>query len=98
MLKSRLGRSAPLPPVKLRDTLFGDRPIDAWPGVAANAEGFPWDAFALARTHLANGDHESAVSAWRTILNQHGLEPRHYLQAWHFLRQIGHQPSPDVAR
>ncbi len=33
------------------------------------------------------------------MLGSPGLESRHYLQAWHFLRQYGgQQPPPDVAK
>jgi len=96
ILNSLFGKAQPVPD-SIRDTLFGDMPIDRWPGNTAATE-FPWDAFAAARAHLASGHRDRAVANWRQILDRPGLEPRHYLQAWHFLKQNGEHPSPDVAK
>ena len=35
---------------------------------------------------------------WRQIAAMDGLESRHTLQAWHFLRQAGQPPPADRAR
>jgi hypothetical protein len=82
----------------VRETLFGDVPLDQWPPDSLRVDFFPWNAFVAARSHFANGDLDAAAANWREILAHAGLEPRHYLQAWHFLRQSGHQPSPDTAK
>jgi hypothetical protein len=81
----------------VREALFGDLPLDQWPPEDAPAE-FPWSAFAEARGHVAAGDAESAARAWRRVLAAPDLESRHYLQAWHFLREQGEQPPDDVAK
>jgi hypothetical protein len=82
----------------IRDTLFGDMPLDQWPPDAEAPDDVPWGAFVSARQHLAAGNQSDAIAWWRHILDQPGLEPRHHLQAWHFLRQHGGQPSSDVAK
>lgn len=88
-------KAAPYP---IRETLFGDMPLDQWPRDGVSSKSFPWSAFASARSHLAAGRQSDAVAGLRQILQHPGLEPRQYLQAWYFLRQCGEQPSPDVAK
>ncbi|HAV77402.1 MAG TPA: hypothetical protein DCX53_08615 [Anaerolineae bacterium] len=84
-------------PVTIRDTLFGDLPASEWPrDDTANAE--PWSSFVKARQLLEKGDKSSAVKMYQTITDMTGLEPRHYLQAWHFLRQLGVNPPADKAK
>jgi hypothetical protein len=85
-------------PNPIRETLFGDMPIDQWPWDGVSSESFPWSAFASARSHLAAGRQNDAVAGWRQILHHPELESRQYLQAWHFLRQNGEQPSPDISK
>jgi hypothetical protein len=85
-------------PNAIRETLFGDMPLDQWPRDGVSSGSFPWSAFASARSHLSAGRPGDAVAGWRQILQHPGLEPRQYLQAWHFLRQHGEQPSPDIAK
>lgn len=82
----------------LRDTLFGDVPLDEWPAGGAASEVWPWGAFVSAREHLAAGREAEAIAQWRQILEQPDLEPRCALQAWHFLRAQGQPPPPDVAK
>ena len=84
-------------PNPIRETLFGDMPLDQWPRETA-AEAFPWSAFVSARSHLAAGRPEAATTCWQQIAGSVGLEPRHYLQAWHFLRQYGQQPPSEIAK
>jgi hypothetical protein len=89
----------PAPPprrIEIRDTLFGDMSLDQWTG-NGTAE-FPWSAFVTARNHIGNGEREAAVKNWREIAAHPGLEPRHYLQAWYFLRLAGQQPPARIAR
>ena len=40
---------------------------------------------------------KDAVGIWQSIAARHDGEARHVLQAWHFLRQAGTQPGPDIA-
>jgi hypothetical protein len=82
----------------IRDTLFGDLPVDLWLGNGTSSQPFPWNAFIEARAHLAAGSRNAAIRKWRDILAHPGLEPRHYLQAWQFLRQNGQQPAPEIAK
>jgi hypothetical protein len=95
ILRSLFGRKKP-PPNPIRETLFGDMPLDRWPPGALDS--FPWTAFAAARSHLAEGRSADAIAAWREVLAHPGLGSRHYLQAWHFLRQYGQPPPPEAAK
>ncbi|HZD00355.1 MAG TPA: hypothetical protein VFA46_09235 [Actinomycetes bacterium] len=82
----------------LRDALFGGLPLEQWPPEGAQADGFPWTAFAEARAHLAAGSTDQAKRCWHEVVMQPALEPRHYLQAWHFLRAHGERPPDDIAK
>lgn len=84
--------------VAMRETLFGDSAIDQWPPKEGRSDLLPWTTFVAARTNLAAGNQSAAVASWQEILKQPGLESRHYLQAWHFLRQHGQQPPMEVAK
>lgn len=84
------------PQPQIRDVLFGDMPISAWGSSSSSDE--PWRSFTEAREHLESGRSAQAVETWRRILGMPHLESRHYLQAWHFLREAGVQPSPDAGR
>jgi hypothetical protein len=55
------------------------------------------ETFTEARAHLAVRAIDDAKRCWRDAAHP-GLEPRHYLQAWTFLREHGERPSPDVAK
>lgn len=82
----------------LRDTLFGDMPMSLWPPQASGANDGPFAIFAQARGLVANRRAPEAIELWRSITATKGLESRHYLQAWHFLRQNGVQPPADVSK
>lgn len=84
--------------IPIRETLFGDMPLDQWPSDGDASDELPWGAFVSARQTLAGGNRAGAIAGWRRILTQPGFEPRCYLQAWHFLRQHGEQPAPEVAK
>jgi hypothetical protein len=87
------------PPGNIRDTLFGDMPLEAWPSqAAASAEQEPWCFFVHAREAIATGRVADAIAIWRLITEMVGLESRHYLQAWHFLRAHGVQPPVGKAK
>jgi hypothetical protein len=81
----------------LRQTVFGDAPLNVWTGGAGHPDE-PWASFERAR-QLAQADREDeAVTIWQQIAVTEGLESRHTLQAWHFLRQAGQLPPADRAR
>jgi hypothetical protein len=80
----------------IRDALFGDAPIDAWPSKTIPGE--PWETFVRAREALAAGRKAEAVECWQRVTEMPGLESRQYLQAWHFLRARGIQPHPENAK
>jgi hypothetical protein len=83
-------------PRDLRDTLFGDAPMEAWP--PKDIDGQPWDLFVRARNAAAAGRTADAIKAWQRIVGMPDLESRHYIQAWQFLREAGVQPSPTQAK
>ena len=83
----------------IRDVLFGDLPFSQWPNESAtDAHGEPWLSFVQARDQLNSGDKENSKQTLRRILETANLESRHYLQAWHFLRELGESPSDDEAK
>jgi hypothetical protein len=86
------------PSTAIRETLFGDMPLERWPPNDASANSFPWDNFVAARSALSKGNKADAVGYWQEILKRPDVEPRHQLQAWFFLRQQGQQPSADCAK
>jgi hypothetical protein len=92
-------KKAPVPPVAIRDTLFGDMPLSSWPGgQASEANDQPWSTFVQARDVLNQQKRDEAIRLWQSITEMPNLEARHYLQAWHFLRQQNVQPPPDKAK
>ena len=83
----------------IRDVLFGDLPFSQWPnGSSTSVADEPWRSFISARDQLDSGNQESAKQTLRQILEMPDLESRHYLQAWHFLRQLGESPAEGDAR
>jgi hypothetical protein len=86
-------------PATIRDVLFGDLPSSQWPSQSANSiDAGPWLSFIRARDQLASGDRASSAQTLHQILEMPDLESRHYLQAWHFLRELGESPAADEAR
>jgi hypothetical protein len=88
----------PAPSHSLRDTLFGDLPLDVWAGTNTPTSPAPWNLFAKSRDNLAAGRTGDAIDNWRKVLSTPGLESRHYLQAWHFLRGHNTSPTPNHAK
>jgi len=85
-------------PPSVRDALFADGPLESWP-VGEHADREPWATFVTARRYVAAGDIGSAVFGWQRVVGMPGLEARHYVQAWTFLRQYGGvQPAPAEAK
>lgn len=85
------------PTSALRDTLYGDMPLEQWPA-AGGASPFPWSAFEAARDRIAAADPTGAIEHWREVLSAPGLESRHYLQAWHFLNQHGQRAPSEITK
>ena len=90
-------KSQPSKPITIRDTLFGDLPISEWPS-DTNTTGEPWASFVQARQYLEAKNKTSAITVLKKITDLPNLESRHYLQAWHFLRQLGVNPPDDKAK
>ena len=87
------------PQFTARDFLFGDMPFSEWPNATSKQEKHePWRSFATAREQLTGGDKTSSISTLRKILAMPNLESRHYLQAWHFLRELGETPTETEAQ
>lgn len=83
----------------IRDILFGDLPFSQWPnGSSTSVDGEPWLSFISARDEVDSGNQESAKQTLRRILEMPDLESRHYLQAWHFLRELSESPADGEAR
>jgi hypothetical protein len=77
----------------VRDTLFGDAPIAPWANVETDIE--PWSRFKEAKTRMERGESTLAISILRKITETPGLESRHYLEAFHFLRTLGITAPPE---
>ena len=84
-------------PPSVRDTLFGDGPLTSWP-VGDHADREPWVTFVTARRYVAAGDIGNAVVGWQRVVAMPGLEARHHVQAWTFLRQYGVPPRAAEAK
>lgn len=84
-------------PIDARDLLFGDLPLSEWPkDPTLTME--PWVSFIQARQHVESRQNTQAIAALQKITEMPGLESRHYLQAWHFLRSLGVNPPADKAK
>jgi len=81
----------------IRETLFGDVSPDEWP--KSNMDGFPWSMFVEARDEITQkGNLQGAIRVYKKIIEMPGLESRHYLQAWNFLRKLNVEPIPEVGK
>jgi hypothetical protein len=89
--KKRMQSESPM-----RELMFGDLPWDIWcrSDGAAGARVLFRDAWAAARAH----DPDRACRLLRQITEEHGLESQHHAQAWHFLRELGHSPPPEMSK
>ncbi len=82
----------------VREMLLGDVSMNEWP--KGNVKGEPWSLFVEARNFiLVQQKYQEAINIYRKITEMSGLESRHYLQAWHYLRKLGGvTPPPEVAK
>jgi hypothetical protein len=90
-------KEKPSQPNRLRDTLFGDMPISEW-GKQVDLKTEPWTSFVQVREYLDAKNEALAIETLQRITDMQNLESRHYLQAWHFLRQLGVNPPDDKAK
>ena len=86
------------PATVLRQFVYGDASAEEWLAHAAGVPGEPWASFERAQQLVHTGRAGDAATIWRQIAATEGLESRHVLQAWHFLRQAGFAPPPDDAK
>lgn len=96
MSESFPGKAPAQPQPEIRDALFGDRPFEYLADHSASGE--PWASFKDAKDALDRGDRKVCIRVLKEIVNRKNLESRHYVQAWHFLKQLGVSPSPEVAK
>ncbi len=92
LFKRKSGKSG------IRDALFGDLPISRWPSEGVTPDSEPWLSFVIARECLDSGRTQEAIHLFQAILAMPGLESRHYVQAWHFLREAGVMPETSIAK
>lgn len=92
---------SPAPPLPaghpLRELLFGDQSLEAWAADAPRTSE-PWARFADAVARRGQGDDAGVRDALAEVVRQPGLESRHYVQAWHALRDLGEEPPPEEAK
>lgn len=82
---------------ELRILYMGNVNLNEWP--KEDLEGHPWSLFVEARKSLKAKNNAEAEKIYRQITETPGLEPRHYLQAWFFLRYyLKVQPPAEVAK
>lgn len=91
-------RKPPGPAAALRQFVFGDAPVEAWIAQGTGDAGEPWASFERARQLARASMTDDAAAIWRQIASADGLESRHVLQAWHFLRQAGQAPPADLGK
>lgn len=82
---------------QMRDTVWGDAPMEAYPPTNARALGETWSLFIKARSLIAGGNNREAMWVLRSITDLPNLTALHYLQAWHFLRQFKQWVPPERA-
>lgn len=78
--------------LQMREFMFGDVPWARWCKLGA-PEVEPWLSFKRARSELDRGDTPAAASTLHTVLATPSYETRFYLQAWHYLRELGCSPT-----
>jgi len=71
----------------IRDTLFGDLPLNYWANV--NSADIPWSFFKDAEEAIKRGAMQEAIEKLQHIIALPDLESRQYLQAYFFLNELG---------
>jgi hypothetical protein len=92
-----LWKSKPVPrDHEIRDALFGDRSLAEIVSVSPDAHSAePWASYERARKLIDAGESKAAADKFQGIVEMPQLESRHYLQAWHFLRELGVPPPAE---
>lgn len=91
-------RKRPTPAATFRQFVYGDASAEEWLAQGAGVPGEPWASFERAQQLVHANQVGGATAIWRQIAATEGLESRHVLQAWHFLRQAGFAPPADRAK
>ena len=79
----------------VRDTMLGDMAPMDWP--QGKSDLVPWSIFVEAREHISTAQNfKAAIEIYKRITEMPGLESRHYLQAWHFLRKLDVKPPAEL--
>ena len=82
---------------RLRLSYMGNVSLNEWPKDDSKEQ--PWSMFVDARNKVIRQKTSEAEKIYRQIVETAGLEPRHYMQAWLFLRYYAKvQPPADVAK
>ena len=85
------------PFIELRSHYMGNVQLKDWPKEDLTTH--PWSLFVEARKQLLAKNNTEAEKIYRQIVETPDLEPRHYMQAWMFLRYfLKVQPSPEIAK
>ncbi len=91
--------TAKIAAVRVEDTWFGDLPLAKWQSKPAAEQGLePWVSFARALEQMNAGDRGATTATLQSITTMSDLEPRHYLQAWHTLHDLGVNPPSELAK
>jgi hypothetical protein len=82
----------------IRDMLFADVPLSSWVPQSSGVMQEPWKTFAQARKAQGGGQKMEAVALLRAVAAMPAVESRHYLEAWHVLRELGVAPPTDLGK
>ena len=94
-----LKRKSVPPQLQIRDALFGDIPLSQLLSISQEILSMePWASFAHVKELLDAQETQGATQSLRHILEMPQLESRQYLQAWHFLRDLGVNPPQETER
>jgi hypothetical protein len=80
----------------IQDALFGDQTLSSW--ASHEQSGEPWDLFTATKKEIDSGNILKAIEVLKSITDMEGLESRHYIQAWYFLRMLGINPDDSIAK
>jgi len=85
------------PFLEMRNQFMGSANLNEW--TKSDLDAHPWSLFISARKALAENDLAGAEKFLRQVTEAPDLEPRHYLQAWLFLRYfLKVQPPEEVSK
>ena len=85
------------PFLDMRTQFMGNVNFNEWP--KGDSDAIPWSLFVAARKAFSANNHAEAEKYLRQVTEMPDLEPRHYLQAWLFLRHfLKVQPPAEMAK